>query len=184
MRFWKPERHLDDAGLMRAVAEGRESAFAELLERYQDQVLNYAYRVLGDAGEAADVAQETFLRVFRSAGAFRSSTGLKTYVMKIARHLCLDHERKRRPELMERLPEKSDFDTPLEVLDRKEGLAALENAVRDLPENQRSAIVLRHTEGLSYAQIADILSVSVSAVESLLVRGRKTLRRQLAAYEP
>ena len=166
------------------MALGRDAAFAELLERYQGRVLNYAYRLLGDADEARDVAQETFLRVYRSAGAFRASGGLKSYVLRIARNLCLDFERKRRPELMEHLPEQADLDTPLEVLNRKEGLAALERAVRDLPETQRSAIVLRHTEGMSYAEIAEVMSVSVSAVESLLVRGRRTLRQRLAAYEP
>ena len=173
---------LDDASLLNAAVEGSEAAFREFLNRYQYKVLNWAYRFLGDREEARDVAQETFLRLYRSAGGSRLTGGLKPYVFKIARNLCLDWERKKRPELLDDLPDPIDEDTPLDLLSRKEGLSVLAEAVRELPEKQRTAVLLRHMEGMSYAEIAEVMSISVSAVESLLVRGRKSLRVLLAGY--
>lgn len=183
MIFRKKWTGADDAELIKAIAEKNEAAFRELLNRYQDKMLNYAYRFSGDINEAGDVAQETFLRIFRTAGSFNPGGSVKSLIYKITRNLCIDLERKKRPDLLAEPPEIVHEDTPLDALDRKEKIEALSKAVTELPEKQRTAILLRHTEGFSYAEISKIMELSVSAVESLLVRGRKNLRERLIEHE-
>jgi RNA polymerase sigma-70 factor (ECF subfamily) len=168
-----------DAGMMQAIAQGSETAFLELTARYQQRVLNFAFRSLGTRQEAEDVVQETFLRLFKGAGTYDARGVLTGFVFRIARNLCIDRVRKKSPELLDRLPDSPDHQTPHDFLDRKQAMASLERAVRALPEKQSTAVILRHTEELSYREIADIMGVSTSAVESLLVRGRRTLRKKL-----
>ncbi|MCP4751012.1 MAG: sigma-70 family RNA polymerase sigma factor [Proteobacteria bacterium] len=145
----KKKGEMDDAALVREVASGNEAAFKELLSRYQHKILNFACRFLGDAEEAKDIAQETFLKFYRSAGNYRHSGRLESYMYTIARNLCIDHERKRRPEGSDRYQDPIEHHTPLDSLGRKESQEAFLSAVRGLPENQRSAILLRYSEELS-----------------------------------
>ncbi len=178
--FRKRWRKASDPELMRALAKGSEPAFAELLRRYQGGVLDFACRFLGDADEARDVAQETFLRLYRNAEGWRPEAGLRAWLYKIAKNLCIDHVRKKRPDIPGTLPEPVHEKTPLDTLNGKELTDTLSRGIGRLPESQRTAVLLRHTEGFSYAEIAESMGTSVSAVESLLVRGRKRLRLLLA----
>ena len=167
---------MDDSTLVRRVSNGNEDAFKELLSRFQHKILNFAYRFLGDPEEAKDIAQETFLKLYRSAGNYHHSGSLDSYIYTIARNLCIDHGRKKRPDRSDRYREPVEHDTPLDSFSRKESQEAFQSVLSGLPENQRSAILLQYSEGLSNAEIADAMDTTISAVESLLVRGRKTLR--------
>lgn len=169
----------DDQDLSALIAKGDESAFRELMERHQNAVYNLAFRLLGDAQEAEDAAQETFLRFYRSAARYQPSASLRMYLLKIARNLSIDQLRKKRPEPMDTLPEMVETRTPLDRLEGAIEIARLEEAIAQLPPHQREAIVLRHQEQLNYAHLADVMAVSVSAVESLLVRARRSLRQKL-----
>lgn len=169
-----------DAELIVRVAEGDEKAFGELLRRHQDAVYAFACRMVGDPQEAEDVAQETFLRLYRAAGRFRPEASLRTYLLRISRNLCIDHFRKKRPELMDELPDQPDAETPHDLLEGAIAMDRLEKSIDRLPVNQRTALLLRHTEQLSYNDIARAMDLSVGAVESLLVRARRTVKSHMA----
>lgn len=166
-----------DADLVALVAEEDERAFSELLKRHQNAVYGLARRLLKDDQAAEDVAQEVFLRLYRSASRYRPQAALRTFLLRIAKNLCIDYHRKKRPEPIASFPDVPSEETPLDLLEAAIDTARLEKAVGDLPVNQRAAVLLRHTEQLSYRQIAEVMELSESAVESLLVRARRTLRQ-------
>jgi RNA polymerase sigma-70 factor (ECF subfamily) len=172
-------RH-SDGELVALISNGDQQAFRELLERHQNAVYGFARRFLGDPQEAEDVSQETFLRLYRAARSYRPEASLRTFLLRITRNICIDTLRKKRPELLDELPEPATEETPLDLLENAVEMGRLEKAIEDLPVNQRAALLLRHTEQLSYSRIAEIMALSVGAVESLLVRARRTLRRSLA----
>ena len=169
----------DDAALMSRISRGDAAAFKEVLHRHQNAVYGFACRMIGDRQEAEDMAQEAFLRLYRSSGAWRPEAALRTFLFRIVKNLCIDYLRKKRPELMETLPEMVQEQTPLDLLEKAIAADRLERAIDNLPANQRAALLLQSREQLPYKQIAEILGVSVGAVESLLVRARQTLRQRL-----
>jgi len=169
-----------DAELVSLVAQNDEKAFRELLDRHQGGVYRFAARLIGDRHEAQDIAQETFLRFYRSAAKYRPDAALRTYLLRIARNLCIDHLRKKRPAYMDRLPEKESPGNPLEHVEQADSMVRLMRAVESLPANQRDAVLLYHDQDLNYAEIAEAMGLTVSAVESLLVRARRTLRKHLS----
>ena len=177
MIFRSGHTRRSDAELVALVADGDERAFGELLGRHQDAVYGFARRMLRDAHEAEDVAQETFLRLYRTSAHYRPEASLRTYLLRITKNICIDHHRKKRPELMDQVPEMADEQTPLDLLEDAIDAERLEKAIDKLPANQRAALLLRHTQQLSYQEIAQVMEHSVSAVESLLVRARRTLRQ-------
>ncbi len=176
----RPYTRINDAELVELVARGNERAFNELLVRYQNDVYQLTCRFLGDPLEAEDITQETFLRLFRTACRYTPQASLRTFLFRIAKNLCIDFVRKKRPEFVAELPETGTSETPLSCLERAQTAELLERCVNVLPENQRMAILLRYVSGLRYQEIAEVMSVTVSAVESLLVRARKTLRKRMA----
>jgi len=176
MIFRPRQKSMSDAELVARVAAGDEGAFAELLRRHQDAVYGFACRMLGDPQEAEDIAQETFLRLYRASGRYQANASLRTFLLRIAKNLCIDHLRKKRPELMDELPDTPSEETPLDLLEGALAVDRLEKAMACLPVNQRSALLLRHGEQLAYNRIAEVMELSVGAVESLLVRARRTLR--------
>lgn len=180
MLYLKQYAAQDDDRLMELVARGDQKAFRVLVERHQPSVLDFAFRFLGDAQEARDVAQDVMLRVYKAARGYTAGGTFRAWLMRIARNQCLDRVRKTAPVLMDELPEVPDHDTPLSVAMMREDARALSEAVHSLPESQRTALILRHNEGMRYAQIAQAMDLSEGAVESLLVRARKGLRRNLA----
>ncbi len=170
---------LSDAELVVLVSQGDEKAFGEVLKRHQDAVYGFARRLLKDPQEAEDAAQETFLRLYRASDRYRPKASLRTYLLKIIKNICIDHYRKKRPELVDSVPEIADNDTPLDMLESAIANESLEKAIKTLPVNQRTALLLRHTEQLSYQQITQVMDLSMGAVESLLVRARRKLRQVL-----
>jgi RNA polymerase sigma-70 factor (ECF subfamily) len=165
---------------MSAVAAGRVAAFDEIVRRHQAEVWRIAYRCVGDGAEAEDITQSTFLRVLQAAARYRPTASFRTYLFQIATRLCLDHARKARPLFTGDPPDRAD-----EARTAEAGLVAGERerrvhaALTALPGQQRIALILRHFEGMSYADVAAALGTSPKAVERLLARGRETLRARL-----
>ena len=180
MIFRSRYRRLSDADLVADVAQGDERAFSELLNRHQNAVYAFACRMLQDSQEAEDVAQETFLRLYQTSRRYQPTASLRAYLLRITKNICIDHFRKKRPELMDELPDPATVQTPQDLLEGAIAVQSLEKAIDRLPVNQRTALLLRHTEQLSYNRIAEVMDVSIGAVESLLVRARRTLKQHLA----
>src|SRR5690348_12159609 len=171
-----------DEALMARVAKGDQAAFRLLARRHLPAMVGLARRILGDAAEAEDVAQEAMLRVWTHAPRWQPLAAFKTWLTRVVVNLCLDRKRKTPLLDLEAAGEVVD-PTPgvgeqAESAERERMLAA---AIQQLPDRQRSAIVLTYSEGLSNAQVADIMGTSVSAVETLLIRGKQNLRRSLGA---
>jgi RNA polymerase sigma-70 factor, ECF subfamily len=169
-----------DEALMARVAGGDERAFQLLSRRHLPAMLGLARRILGNAAEAEDVAQEAFMRVWTHAPRWQPLAQFRTWLTRVVINLCLD--RKRRAPWVE-------LETAGEIVDPAPGAGEkaedderermLAAAIEKLPIRQRSAIVLTYGDGMSNAQVAEILDTSVSAVETLLVRAKQNLRRAL-----
>jgi RNA polymerase sigma-70 factor (ECF subfamily) len=185
-----------DAALMLRVSQGDTAAFTELVEKYKQPVMNLAYRTLRDATEAEDLAQNVFVQVFKSAARYKSTAKFSTWLFTIARNLCLNEIRRRSRHPAESLdaPHPEQEDQPLHQFEDKKTFSPpesmlqgelaenIERALADLPENQRSAILLCRQDELSYQEIAEVLGCSVSATKSLIHRGRETLKERLKLY--
>jgi len=180
-----------DLVLMARVKEGDEEAFRELIERYQRPVINMIYRSIGDAWEAEDLAQRVFLQVFRSAGRYQATAKFTTWLFTITHNTILNEYRRRSRHAAESLDTLTDgeesgmqfadprtADPAQEVIER-ELQEKIQVAIQELPEAQRTAVILCRFEGQAYAEIAAVLGCSVSAVKSLLHRARETLKEQL-----
>ncbi|MBI4871547.1 MAG: sigma-70 family RNA polymerase sigma factor [Candidatus Riflebacteria bacterium] len=172
-----------DEELMLSVRDGEPDAFEQLVRRHQVEVWRVAYRFTGDAVEAEDLAQETFLRVFEASARYRPAAAFRTYLYCILNRLCLDHVRKKRPAASDELSAVADpSPSPEAAIHRKERDSLVQDAVSSLPPNQRMAVALRYSGGLGWTAIAETMGVSPKAVERLLARGRSTLEHLLAAF--
>lgn len=171
-----------DEQLILKVSEGDFAAFECLIRRHQLSALRTARRFLGDAHEAEDLAQEAFLQIFRQAHRYNpNAASFKTWFFTILANLCRNTIKKRRliyyNDPPKELLELSDPNIDLELSEQRRALA---RAIANLPPNQRLAFILCYYEELSYAEAARSLNLSVKAVESLLVRAKRSLREQLA----
>ena len=174
-----------DEQLILASGRGDRDSFGLLVERYHRGVMHFIDRFLGDAGSQAveDLAQDVFLGAWRASARFEPRAKVQTWLFQIAAHRCLNYRRGMRLRharsldadgALEPIDAKSESaDLPLE---RREDALLVRSAVGDLPSQQRAAILLRYFHDFSYAQIADVLDMSISAVESLLFRARNKLR--------
>jgi RNA polymerase sigma-70 factor (ECF subfamily) len=185
-----------DAALMLRVKRGDSAAFAELVEKYKQPVMNLVFRILRDATEAEDLAQNVFIQVHKSAARYRASARFTTWLFTIARNLCLNEIRRRSRHPADSLdathPDAEDqplrqFEDartflPTDSLLHHELEEKIEQALADLPEAQRTAIALCRQDELSYEEIAEILGCSLSATKSLIHRGRETLKDKLKPY--
>jgi len=173
---------MDERALMARVGAGDAAAFERIVERHLPMLHALAWRLLGDAGEAEDVVQESLVKLWvNSRGWQPSGGGLGAWLRRIATNACLD--RLRRPRVLsgESLPERADESPAADVLiDRERRRAAVQAAILALPDRQRAAIVLTYHEGISNAEAASILGIGVKALESLLVRARQGLSQRLA----
>ncbi|PKQ07551.1 MAG: RNA polymerase sigma-70 factor [Alphaproteobacteria bacterium HGW-Alphaproteobacteria-11] len=171
-----------DDDLVAAVAKGDEASCRLLMERHLPRMVALARRMLGNQADAEDVAQEVFLRVWTHAERWQPGRAqFGTWLHRVATNLCLDRLRKRRPENIDDIPEPASSDPrPDENLERRELAERVEAALQALPERQRTAVVLSHYQGLTNIEAAEILEISVEAVESLLGRARRQLRVTLA----
>ncbi len=170
-------------------------AFEELIERHKQPLLSYTTRMLRDPTEAEDVAQNAFVKVFGALGCFRLEAQFCTWLYTIARNLCLNELRRRSRHWTNSLDaqeyEHEDSShqvahphcgTAAEALIGRELREKIKEAHAELPEPQRTAILLLHEEGLSYEQIAAVLDKSVGATKSLIHRGRQALKTRLVPY--
>ncbi len=178
----RPDDRTVDDELIRRVADGDTTAWPKLVERHAAPITACAWRMLGDRAEAEDVTQEAFLRLFRKANDWRpGGPQLRTWLIRVATNLCIDRARSRRTVPMDvvQLDEIAlGEDAPQQTrLDQQRALGA---ALSSLPVRQRGAVVLVHHQGLSQREAADALGVSVEALESLLSRARRSLKRQLS----
>lgn len=166
-----------DEALMARIAAGDEQAFEGLLSRHLDRIHHYLQRLTGREADCDDLAQETFIRVWLKAGSFRPGrVRVTTWLHRIAHNVAVDHLRKAgRATRIEAEPP-SDEAGPVALRQQAEERQRLHGALGALPERQRSAILLRHQQGLSNPDVAAVLGISVRAVESLLSRGRRRLR--------
>ncbi|MDE2403493.1 MAG: RNA polymerase sigma factor [Sphingomonadales bacterium] len=175
-----PDEAPDDA-LMRRVAARDGAAFRALVARHAALPHRIAWRMLGEAAEAEDVAQDALLRLWQHAPRWRGDgPGVAAWLTRVATNLCLDRLRRRRPLPVEDVPERVD-DAPLAdaVLEAGEDLARVRRALDCLSERQRAAIVLTHYEELPNAEAALVLDMNIKAFESLLLRARRSLRSLL-----
>ena len=175
-----------DAELLVRVGRGDEAAIRTIANAKLPRVLALARRILGDAEEAEDVAQETFLRIWRQAARWRPGAAqFDTWVHTVTLNQCRDRLRRRRETTMDVLPEVADPAMPQDIaMDEAAQARRVAAAVTALPDRQREAILLVHYQDLSNIAAAEALEVSVDALESLLSRGRRSLRRSLADTDP
>ena len=180
-----------DEVLMNRAQTGDVRAFAELVQRYKDPMYNLAYRMLRDRQEAEDIAQETFLHVFRALNRFQTGERFSPWVYRIATNLCLDKLRRNKGmSISLDAPMGPESDVYLQVADPGDGPdAALElselrddvqRAVDALPERYRTIVILRHLHDRSYEEIAEIVDLPLGTVKTRLFRAREILRRWLS----
>lgn len=167
-----------DNELMRAIAARDGDAFASVVNEQSSPIYRIAYRMLGDAAEAEDVAQEALLRLWDHAAGWRGDgPGIGAWLNRVAMNLCLDRLRRRKFGSDEEVPERADETPAADVrMDEDRLRAATIAAIGELSERQRAAIVLTYYEDLSNQAAADALDMNIKAFESLLLRARKTLK--------
>jgi RNA polymerase sigma-70 factor (ECF subfamily) len=191
-----PDQADSDAVLMLRVKRGDRAAFAELVEKYKQPLFNFVFRTLRDEIETEDVAQNTFLQVWKSRARYERTAKFSTWLFTIARNLCLNEIRRRSRHPAESLEEThAEYDDqpsrqyedkkiflPTETALHGELAQKIEEALAELPENQRTAILLCRQDELSYEEIAEVLDCSLSATKSLIHRGREFLKEKLKPY--
>jgi RNA polymerase sigma-70 factor (ECF subfamily) len=188
----RSEEDAEDVRLMRLVARGDTSAFEQVIERQHALVAGTAARMLGSNSDVEDIAQQVFIRVWKSARRYVPRAKFTTWLLKITRNLVFNELRraKRRAQVPlqsdpggEEIPLKDETNpAPDASLLEDELQRAIEEAIMQLPESQRMALVLRRYEQLSYEEIAEVLDLSVPAVKSVLFRARTELRSRLSKY--
>lgn len=176
-----------DDELIESYGSGDERAFAELLDRYLDTVYAFALRLVGSRDDAEDIAQETFLKAWKSLARFRKGANFKTWLLAIARNTAIDRLRKKRHLLFTELTREDDDDfehsvrddTPLAPVLYDERLAAetLEEAVGKLPPHYREIVILRYREGLTLEESAHVLKVPLNTAKSRDRRAQIALRK-------
>jgi RNA polymerase sigma-70 factor (ECF subfamily) len=177
---------------MEKVKHGDEEAFRLLIETHQSRVVGTVTKMLGDGTDSEDIAQQVFIRIWKSAARYEPAAKFTTWLFKITRNLVFNElrRRKRHPAApLEHKEEERSFQmpdpnspSPANTMLDGELQAAIQRAIDSLPEAQRMAIVLRRYEELSYEEIAEVLKLSVPAVKSILFRARADLRVRLQKY--
>ena len=187
---------LSDADIMLRVKTGDQSAFEYLVQKYRRPMVSFMYRMARNSAIAEDLAQEVFLRVYRSRETYEASAKFSTWLYRIATNLAVNHARDtrhERPEVQVSLDEPDeDTGTTLELPDaslnaeqqmvRRERLLAIRGKIEALPEQQRLAVIMHKYQQMDYKQIAEVLKKSESATKSLLFRAYETLREQLKQF--
>ena len=189
-----------EAAVVAELKAGSEDAYAWLIGEFHQPVYSLVYRIVADSSDAADTAQEVFLKVFRGIKHFHGESSLKTWIYRIAIHEASNRRRwwfrhKARETSMEPLPgslESSEGairetlvdggDSPFDCAVHEEIRLRVEDELRKVPEPFRTTVILRDLEEMSYEEIAEITEVSLGTVKSRLTRGREALRQRLAAY--
>lgn len=177
---------ISDDILVARVAAGDAAACRELTERHLGRILAFAYRMVGNHADAEDIAQEVFVRLWLHAARWRpEGARLTTWLHRVARNLCHDQYARRHEQALDDVAEPEDArPSPSERLQAEDLARYVNAALATLPERQRAAITLFHYQGFGNAEAADIMDVTVEALESLLARGRRALRARLAGVAP
>jgi len=189
------DSHSDDAidvALMMRVKTGDHAAFEELMGRHQNMIVGTVAKMLGNASDAQDIAQQVFIRLWKSAPRYKRKAKFTTFLFTITRNLVFNESKKRARRKTHSLEEREENSfsqiaadasrTPDAETLQTELQAAVDGAINALPEKQRMAVILRRYENMSYEEISDVLGTSLSAVKSHLFRARTELRESLSHY--
>ncbi|WP_121010561.1 RNA polymerase sigma factor SigM [Saccharothrix australiensis] len=170
-----------DADLIAAHAAGDPHAFSELVKRHRDRMWAVALRTLRDPEEAADALQEAFISAFRAAASFRAESQVTTWLHRIVVNACLDRMRRRQTRPTVPLPEAGPGEpaAPRDAMAERETRLVVQEALAELPEEQRAPIVLVDVEGYSVAETAQLLGIAEGTVKSRCARGRAKLAKVL-----
>ncbi len=184
---------MSESEYIRLSLEGDMTAFEQLVLLYENKILNYCYRMLGNRADAEDATQEVFVKLFRFLESYTGQSAFSTWLYKIASNVCLDYLRKHKRHRAETvslhqkndegdeflLNVKADAPSPYETAQKKEAQRALAAALLKLGEEQRRVIVLRDVNGLSYEEIARITGLNEGTVKSRINRARQALKKLL-----
>ncbi|MEZ4966829.1 MAG: RNA polymerase sigma factor [Saprospiraceae bacterium] len=179
--------------LLERIAGGDENALSELYDVFHQRVYNTALGFLQHVEDAEEITQDVFVEIYRSAGRFQGNSSVSTWIYRIAVHRCLDRlrykKRKRRFAFFSSLmgmnvPDPPDFEDPGVQMEKRENARILYKAIDTLPATQKTAFLLSFVEDLPRQEIADIMQVSLKALESLLQRAKANLRKNLDPYYP
>jgi RNA polymerase sigma-70 factor (ECF subfamily) len=188
-----PDAAEQDLLWMERIKKGDTDALRDLVEAHQHRIIGTVAKMLGDEADAEDIAQQVFLRVWKSASRYEPTAKFTTWLFKITRNLVFNELRRRRRHPAQSLDASSEDDRPFQAPDPgakapdtamldEEMQTAIQHAIDALPEIQRMAIVLRRYDDISYEEIGEILDLSVPAVKSVLFRARTELREKLKQY--
>lgn len=194
--FESPAEKLSDHALLEATRTGDETAFAEIVNRYKNQITNFLFRILGDYEEAVDLAQETFIRVYCAVERYHAGYAFSTYIYRIASNLAISELRKRKRRRLVSLSDlfgdtdetATEFQPPDKAQLQDANLADAQlqeivaRAIATLPEKYRLPLILRDVEDSTYEQIAQILNTNEGTIKSRISRGRNMLREKLKNY--
>jgi RNA polymerase sigma-70 factor (ECF subfamily) len=188
-------KDLTDQEVVAHAREGRESAFRELIGRYERPVFSLIYRLVRDREKSEDLAQETFIKVLNAINRYDPAYKFSSWIFKIAHNTALDHLRKKEPETLSldgsphaetqseieasTVSVASDTQNPEQYTEHRELSGVLEQAISRLRPEYRTAIVLCHMEGRPYEEIAEIMDVPLGTVKTYIHRARHELRRSL-----
>ncbi|HEY1464466.1 MAG TPA: sigma-70 family RNA polymerase sigma factor [Terriglobales bacterium] len=187
---------MTDADVMLRVKAGDESAFSYLVQKYRRAMVHFMYRMAHSPAIAEDLAQEVFLRVYRSRESYEASAKFTTWLYRIATNLAVNHIRDTRHERQGNMASLDEPDTETgqtldvadtkptteEIIIQRERMAAIRSKVEALPERQKLAVLMHKYQQMDYKQIADVLKLSESATKSLLFRAYESLREQLKEF--
>ncbi|WP_054709002.1 RNA polymerase sigma factor SigW [Bacillus sp. JCM 19041] len=177
--------------LIKEIKQGDEQAFAELVDLYKDKVYQVAYRMVGHAQEAQDVAQEAFLRAYTNLDKYDTTRKFSTWLFRIATNVAIDRLRKRKPDFYlqetvkgtENMTYESQLaatdDLPEEQVVQMELQEWIQSEINELPPKYRTAIILKYIEDLSLKEISEIMDMPVATVKTRIHRGREALRKRM-----
>ncbi|MFO7914546.1 MAG: RNA polymerase sigma factor [Candidatus Krumholzibacteriales bacterium] len=180
---------MNDRELVKKIINGDQNAFKQLFEEYQHMVFNISYRMSGSQEEAEDITQDVFIKIFHAVGKFRGDAKLSSWIYRIAVNTCLKRERRKKLENWISLDflfqGKKQFQpianekSPHQKVEISETEQIVQQAINQLPARQKTALILHRYEYLSYKEIAQVMEISLSAVESLLHRAKDNLTKKL-----
>ena len=185
---------MDQQELIVQLQQGDESAFKKLVDEWQDMVYNTALGIVQNADDADDITQEVFIQVYQSVSSFKGESKFSTWLYRITLSKALDHEKKKKRKkrfafvqsIFGNEEEKNvhpvEFNHPGVQLEKKERAGELFKALKQIPGNQRIAFTLHKLEGQSYREIAEIMNITLYAVESLMGRAKTNLKKELNKY--